>query len=449
MSDFNDYISRSDAQAAIPENLYQDLVQGVSKASAALALGHRVPMEVLTQYLPAVSSLPTAFWNVPDSTPSSLTQTTDMAMSLNTIIAYELSSITVIPNNVIDDSRINLWDVVKPRVAESMAKVLDNAVVWGVGRPSGSNPSVLETIAANSGGRLSRTAAVVSGTTHVADTSAASGDTGLPVYGPGIPSGTTVSSVSAGVSLTLSAAATASNSNGVLIAPSGAFVLPADIGASGHDSAADLLLAAQSIGEAGYSPTAAFVSGGWQWRNMAARTQQLVANPVGNDAVPLILGGLPISPFVGANRGDGSMGGTGVVWNALADSIVGDWTQLKVGVRKDVTMDTFNSGVVSDSAGAVQYNLMQANATALRTTARYSWVIIAPPVADDSYTGTRSGFASVINSGAHSLPVGVARPEVDPHARTPLTLPAVPVDFVGDPSGSMGATGPRSGRAKR
>jgi hypothetical protein len=150
-----------------------------------------------------------------------------------------------------------------------------------------------------------------------------------------------------------------------------------------------------------------------------------------------MLGGLPISPFVGAGRGDGQPG-TGVIWNALADAIVGDWSQLMLGVRKDITMDTFNTGVVSDNSGVVQYNLMQANATAVRTTARYSWVIIAPPVADDSYVGTRSGFASVVNSGAHTLPVGVAREEtgIGPF---PITAPAVPVS---------GTSGTRSGRQR-
>lgn len=428
MTNYNSYISRSNAEANVPEELANELVTGLEKASAALALGHRVPMSVLNQYIPAVSSLPQAYWNVPDAAPTALLQTTNMALSLNEIVAYELGAIVPIPNNVIDDSMnqgIDLFGtVVKPKAVEQMAKALDNAVIWGVNRPSGSNASVLETIAANSGGRVAYGDGVTSSTSHVTDTSASSSDVGLAVYGNGIPSGTTVSSQSTGSSLTLSANATVTATENLLLVPTSApFVVAADVFASGHDSAADVLLAAQSVAQCGFPVSSAWTSPGWQFRNMASRTQNLTANPVGTDAIPLLLGGLPISPFAGNGAGNGAAG-IGPVWNRLADSICGDWSQLKIGVRKDVTIDTFNTGVVSDGSGVVQINLMQANMTAIRLTARYSWIIVQPPVADDSYTGaSRSGFAMVTNSGAHSGPVGLSAnvgPRTAPAAEIPL-----------------------------
>ena len=72
MSDFSDYMSRIDAQASLPEELADELVAGVAKDSAALALGHRVDMQVLQEMLPAVNTLPDAEWVVPDATPASL-----------------------------------------------------------------------------------------------------------------------------------------------------------------------------------------------------------------------------------------------------------------------------------------------------------------------------------------------------------------------------------------
>jgi hypothetical protein len=444
MTNYNSYISRSDASAAIPEEMSNELVTGLAKSSAALALGHQVPMSVLNQYIPSVSSLPQAYWNVPDATPSSLLQTTHMTVALNEITAYELGTIVPIPKNVIDDSINQGIDIfatlVKPRAVEAMAKQLDNAVIWGVGRPSGSNLSVLETVAANSGGRVAYGDGTTSSSTTVTDTSASAADVGKAVFGPGIPSGATVASQSTGVSITLSAAATATGSVNLLLVPTTApYVVAADIFASGHDSAADILQAAMLVDQCGYSPSAAWTAPGWQYRNMAARTQQLVANPVGSDAIPLLLGGLPISPFAGSRAG-GPSAGAGPVWNRLADAVVGDWSQLKIGVRKDVTIDMFDTGVVNDGSGVIQLNLMQTNSIAMRLTARYSWVVVAPQVADDSFTGgTRSGFSIVTNSGAHTGPVGVASEDTRP--QLPVTIPALSTD--GDRDGTAR---PRSGK---
>jgi hypothetical protein len=421
---FNDYISRSDAAATLPEELASELVQGMAKSSAALALGHSVPMTVLENMLPAEATLPTAYWNVPDGQPSSLAQTTDMQLSLNQIIAYELDTLVVIPQNVLDDSTVPLWDVVRPRVSEAMAKQLDNAAIWGVGQPSGSNLSVLGFIAANSGGRLATGDGTTASSTTVTDANASSADVGLTVSGPGIPSGTTVASVSAGVHLVLSAEATATASgiNLLLLPADPAYIIGADVFASGHDSAADVLSAAGLVAQCSYNPSAAWVAPGWQFRNMAARTQQLVANPVGNDALPLMLGGLPISPCAGSRAGDAGAG-TGPVWNAFADAIVGDWSALKIGVRKDITMTTHTEGIISDSNGVVQYNLMQAGGVALKAVARYSWVILQPPVADDSFIGQRSVFAAVQNTGTAGRVGGPLRSS---GVKFPLTTPLPP-----------------------
>lgn len=440
MSGFSDYITRSEAQASLPVELADELVQGVARSSAALALGHHVPMTVLQNMLPAENSLPTAYWNTASDTPAGLAQTTDMTLSLNQIVAYELDCLVVIPSNVLDDSTVPLWDVVRPRVSEAMAKQLDNSCIWGVGAPAGSNLSVLGFIAANSGGRLA-TGDTTNSTTTVADTNASSADVGLTVYGPGIPSGTTVASVSAGVHLVLSAAATTSVAgvNLLLLPASPAYVVGANVFATGHDSAADVLQAAELVAMCGYNPTAAWTSPGWAFRNMAARTQLLTANPVGNDATPLILGGLPIAPFSGG--GDGP--GTGVIWNANADAIVGDWSALKVGIRKDVTMTLHTEGIISDSSGVVQYNLLQAGGVALKAVARYSWVILQPPVADDSFVGQRSVFASVQNTGTAGRVGGPLRQQ---GVKVPGTVPLPPTEVGVGAKPATPATPARAGR---
>jgi hypothetical protein len=66
-------------------------------------------------------------------------------------------------------------------------------------------------------------------------------------------------------------------------------------------------------------------------------------------------------------------GGTGSAprWDSSqADAIVGDWNNVLVGMRQDVSIQSFNTGVISDSSGVVQANLLQMNATAVRLVMR-------------------------------------------------------------------------------
>lgn len=425
---YNDFMSRTDATANLSVELGSEIVAGAARVSAALNLGEQVPMTVLTNIIPSEASLPVAYWNVPDGTPTSLAQTSKMTLAGNTITAYEIDALCAIPQNVLDDAQaydLDLWPMVQRRMGEAMAKKLDQGAIWGTGAPAGSNLSVMAYIAACSGGRLATVN--TNSTTTVTDPAASSADVGKQVWGPGIPASATIASVSAGVSFTLSAAATATATGvGLLILPANpAYVVEAPVFTAGHDSAADLLSAANAVAMCGYGITAAFVSPGWPYRNMAARTQQLVSNPVGNDAIPLNMAGIPVAPC-GNSRAGTAGGGVGPVWSPLADMIVGDWSSLKIGVRQDVTFTKHTEGVISDSNGVVQYNLMQAGGVAFKATARWSWIVIPELVSDDSFVGQRSTFASVLNNGAAGR-VGGPLLE-DPRPEIPATVPLPPTN---------------------
>lgn len=54
---------------------------------------------------------------------------------------------------------------------------------------------------------------------------------------------------------------------------------------------------------------------------------------------------------------------------------IGDWTQFVVGVRQDITMDIFREGVIQDNTGAIVFNLMQQDMTAIRLTFRVGWQV--------------------------------------------------------------------------
>lgn len=53
----------------------------------------------------------------------------------------------------------------------------------------------------------------------------------------------------------------------------------------------------------------------------------------------------------------------------------GDWSQFVLGVRRDITMDIFREGVIQDDTGAIVFNLMQQDMTAVRLTFRLGWQV--------------------------------------------------------------------------
>lgn len=53
----------------------------------------------------------------------------------------------------------------------------------------------------------------------------------------------------------------------------------------------------------------------------------------------------------------------------------GDFSQFVLGVRKDITVDVFREGVIQDNSGAIVYNLMQQDMTAIRLTFRLGWQV--------------------------------------------------------------------------
>lgn len=53
----------------------------------------------------------------------------------------------------------------------------------------------------------------------------------------------------------------------------------------------------------------------------------------------------------------------------------GDWSEFVVGIRKDIMMDVFREGVIQDNTGAIIYNLMQQDMSAVRLTFRVGWQV--------------------------------------------------------------------------
>ena len=181
----------------------------------------------------------------------------------------------------------------------------------------------------------------------------------------------------------------------------------ADLTDPSFDGPAAVLQAAGLVANMGYAPTAAAVSNGWQYRAAATRTPSLVANPIGADSpLPMLLGGLGIK--TNPARWD----------STKADAMVADWTSVVIGMRQDITLQSFNSGVISDSTGAIVMNALQQDVTIVRIVMRIGYMLALPPndVTDSQgiAIGDRSTVAVVQQSTGVKEPVARRSGAVSP-----------------------------------
>lgn len=140
-------ISRTDVDSLIEVQVANEIFEGVIKDSKALSMFRRLPnMTSDKTKLRILDSLPVAYF-VDESTNNGRKNTTKMAWDKKYINAAELAVIVPIKENVLNDSSIDIWSEVRPRIVEAFAKKIDNAMFFGVDKPSdwraGLVPSVI------------------------------------------------------------------------------------------------------------------------------------------------------------------------------------------------------------------------------------------------------------------------------------------------------------------
>ena len=127
-------IKRSDAEALIRPEVSAEIIQGVTKQSAAMAMFRRLPnMSTGTMQMRVLDSLPVAYWQTADTATKKLTK---MAWDKKFIYAEELAVIVPIAEQTLDDADYNIWAEVKPRLIEAFAKAFDEAVFTGKNKPA-------------------------------------------------------------------------------------------------------------------------------------------------------------------------------------------------------------------------------------------------------------------------------------------------------------------------
>lgn len=96
-------------------------------------MAHREDMGTQLKDLPVISVLPTAYFVNGDT---GLKQTTYAAWKNVRITAEEIAVLIPIPNNVLADASVRIWDKLRPRVGEAIGRAFDAAVLFGTSKPS-------------------------------------------------------------------------------------------------------------------------------------------------------------------------------------------------------------------------------------------------------------------------------------------------------------------------
>jgi len=130
---FNNLTSRTDAAALIPEEVSNDIIRRATDESAVLQQFRRVPVSRAQVRMPVLSALPVAYFVTGDT---GLKQTTEVNWANKFLNVEEIATIMPVPDNVLADADINIWDESMPYLAEAVARTLDAAVFFGVNAPA-------------------------------------------------------------------------------------------------------------------------------------------------------------------------------------------------------------------------------------------------------------------------------------------------------------------------
>jgi HK97 family phage major capsid protein len=128
------YIGRDDALAFIVEQRSPEIIQMATQQSVAMQTFRQIPIGTSTLRLSLANTFPNAQWLVatpPADVDIAEKPVTEMSWSTQDVLIEEAATVVVIPENVLDDAEINLWNEVQTKAAEAVACLIDQAVFFG------------------------------------------------------------------------------------------------------------------------------------------------------------------------------------------------------------------------------------------------------------------------------------------------------------------------------
>ena len=148
-------IDRTEAGPLIPEDAAHDIITATTEKSFALSTFDRIPMSRKQRRLPILDRKPIAYFVNGDT---GLKQTSDAKWDNLYLNAEELAVLVPIPDLIFDDTDYDLWSLLKPQITEAMGAKIDDAVLFGTGKPT-LWPNGILTDAASAGNTVAGAAA--------------------------------------------------------------------------------------------------------------------------------------------------------------------------------------------------------------------------------------------------------------------------------------------------
>lgn len=130
---YNNLVSRTDASSLIPEDVSMEMVRRATDDSAVLQMFRKVPVSRNQKRFPVLSALPVAYFVNGDT---GLKQTSEVNWSNKYLNIEEIATIVPVPDNVVADVDVNIWDEMEPYIREAFGRTLDAAVYFGTNAPS-------------------------------------------------------------------------------------------------------------------------------------------------------------------------------------------------------------------------------------------------------------------------------------------------------------------------
>ena len=156
---YNSVTTRTDAAALIPEEVSTEMLRVATGKSAVLSQFRRIPVARNAVRFPILSTLPVAYWVSGDT---GLKQTTEMSWTNKFMNIEEMATIMPVPDNVLADADVNIWDEAMPFLVEAFGRLLDSTVFFGANAPS-SFPTNISAAAAAAGNSVTEGATAVNG----------------------------------------------------------------------------------------------------------------------------------------------------------------------------------------------------------------------------------------------------------------------------------------------
>lgn len=131
---YSNVISRSEAQALIPEEVSNELLDNVAGVNPLMTLSRRLTnMSRAQKRLPVMNALATAYFV---SGEPGLKQTTEVNWANKYIDAEELAVIVPIPEAVLDDTDYDVWGQIRPELEKAFSMAITQAVLYGTNIPA-------------------------------------------------------------------------------------------------------------------------------------------------------------------------------------------------------------------------------------------------------------------------------------------------------------------------